>query len=305
MGYGSTVMMEPTAAEIENLRRLLAIARDEDLGAGDITSALLPKGEHALGQFVSRQELVVCGLAFLAEIAGAYHGEIRTDLSAVDGELVKPHQVVAGWSGPAREILAAERVALNFLQRLSGIATLTRQYVQAVEGTGVEIVDTRKTTPGWRRLEKYAVRAGGGTNHRVGLFDAVLVKDNHLVVLSTDETGGPLGVVGEFLAARKGRGDAGEFAEVEVDTLDQLDAVLDMPVDVILLDNFSVDELARAVHRREAMGLADAIALEASGGITLETVRQVAETGVDRIAVGAVTHSATAVDIGFDVQQGG
>ena len=291
--------MQPTAIEFDNLRALLAPARQEDLGSGDITSRMLPAGAQVFGQFIARQDLVVCGLAFLDEIARAYDVDIRTDVVAGEGEHAKPHQVLASWAGPAAAILAAERVGLNFLQRLCGIATTTSAYVDAVADTATRIYDTRKTTPGWRHLEKYAVRCGGGRNHRIGLFDAMLVKDNHLVVLAAEGADRPLDHVAEAL---KAAGDRGQFVEVEVDRLDQLDLALQMPVDVVLLDNFSVDELTEAVRRRNEAGLARPIELEASGGITLETIAAVAGTGVERIAVGALTHSATAVDIGFDLQ---
>jgi nicotinate-nucleotide pyrophosphorylase (carboxylating) len=291
--------MHPTATEFDNLRALLGPARREDLGSGDITSQMLPAGAQVFGQFIARQELTISGLAFLDEIARAYDGAIRTDVVAGEGERAAPHQVLASWAGPAGAILAAERVGLNFLQRLCGIATTTSAYIDAVADTAAGIYDTRKTTPGWRHLEKYAVRCGGGRNHRIGLYDAMLVKDNHLVVLAADGADRPLDHVAEAL---KATGDRGQFVEVEVDRLDQLDLALQMPVDVILLDNFTVEDLAEAVRRRDQAGLAEQIELEASGGITLDSVRAVAETGVERIAVGAVTHSATAVDIGFDLQ---
>jgi nicotinate-nucleotide pyrophosphorylase (carboxylating) len=191
-------------------------------------------------------------------------------------------------------LLMMERTALNFLQRLSGIATLTARFVAEVAGTKAVILDTRKTTPGWRALEKYAVRCGGGTNHRFGLYDAVLIKDNHLAWLA--EGGDPIGRA--VAAARAGAPKGNKFIEVEVDTLEQLDRALEVGPDIILVDNLGPEKLAEAVRRRDAK--APGILLEASGGVTLETVRGLALTGVDRISVGALTHSAPALDIGLD-----
>ena len=292
----------PGQAEFDNLRRLLDQARREDLGPGDVTSGLLPPGLSAAGGFTARQVLVVCGGAFLPAIGRAYGETVVTDVLIADGEAVSAGQVLAEWRGPAGAILAGERVALNFLQRLSGIATLTRRYVQAVAGTPAGIYDTRKTTPGWRALEKYAVRAGGGRNHRMGLYDAVLVKDNHLAALAAAGCADPLAAIGEKLGAvRRTLGDDG-FVAVEADTLEQLEAALSLPVDVVLLDNMAPDVLGRAVAMRNEAGLAGRIALEASGGVDLSTVRAIAEAGVERISVGALTHSAPAADVALDVR---
>jgi nicotinate-nucleotide pyrophosphorylase (carboxylating) len=197
-------------------------------------------------------------------------------------------------AGPLRSLLAAERTALNFLQRLSGVASLTRRYVEAVAGLPVLVLDTRKTTPGWRLLEKYAVRAGGGTNHRLGLFDGVLIKDNHLAGL-----GDPATAIRRAVESARGfPGNVRLAIEVEVDTLDQLDQALAASPDIILLDNMPNEWLREAVARRDR--LAPGVKLEASGGVNLGTVRGIAETGVDRISVGALTHSAAALDIGLD-----
>jgi nicotinate-nucleotide pyrophosphorylase (carboxylating) len=292
----------PGKRERENLWRLLEMARAEDLGVGDVTSAILPPEVTAVGRFVARQPAVVCGVALLEPIAAAYDGELRTEPVAADGEVVAAGALLAHWRGPARGMMAAERVALNFLQRLSGVATTTREYVQAVAGTGADIYDTRKTTPGWRELEKYAVRAGGGKNHRKGLYDAVLVKDNHLAVLARAEGKDPITALGRELdRIRPYLGDPA-FVELEVDTLDQFRVALTLPVNVILLDNMSLEQLRQAVAMRDTAGLVEAVGLEASGGITLENVRAVAEAGVERIAVGALTHSAAAVDIALDIE---
>jgi nicotinate-nucleotide pyrophosphorylase (carboxylating) len=209
--------------------------------------------------------------------------------------------------GPLRSLLSAERVMLNFLQRLSGIATLTHRYVRRVEGTGAKILDTRKTTPGWRALEKYAVKCGGGMNHRIGLFDGVLVKDNHLSSIAAKE-------IVSFLAgvvARSRAEDPKRFVEVEVDTLDQLREVLKVDgIDAILLDNMDCPKMEQAVEMRNRAFATNPmqtekkskVQLEASGGVTLDTVRTIAMTGVDRISVGAITHSAPALDIGLDIE---
>jgi len=242
----------------------------------------------------------VCGTRLLDQIASAYAGAIRTTVLAADGEQVQADQVLAEWDGSAKALLAAERVALNVLQHLSGIATATRQFVQAAAGRA-DIYDTRKTTPAWRVLEKYAVRAGGGRNHRMGLYDAILVKDNHLAALAGAGRDDPLAAVAAGLAGARGRLGPGAIVEIEVDRLSQLEAALGMDVDVVLLDNMTEAQLAEAVAIRDRAGLKGRVALEASGGVTLETVARIAETGVERIAVGAITHSATAVDIGLDL----
>ncbi|HQL72488.1 MAG: putative nicotinate-nucleotide pyrophosphorylase (carboxylating) [Planctomycetes bacterium ADurb.Bin126] len=298
----------PGQTELETLRRLLALAREEDLGAGDVTAALLPAEVAARAAFVAREELVVCGAAFLAEIAAAYHADIRTETVLEDGSSAPAGAVIARWSGPARAILSAERVALNFLQRLSGAATVTRAFVRAVAGTRAGIYDTRKTTPGWRALEKYAVRCGGGRNHRIGLYDAVLVKDNHLAILAAAGQVDPLAALAGPLerakAALAKQPPPGGFIQVEVDTLEQLRSALRLPVDMVLLDNMAPDQLAQAVAIRDRAGLAGRVELEASGGVTLATVRAIAESGVERISAGALTHSARSVDIALDVEIG-
>lgn len=286
-----------TPAEAAAADALIRIALAEDLGdppavAGDITSRYgVPEGATGAADFVARSPGVVAGLPILARVAAGLDAGLVVELFAADGDAVAPGTRVAGVSGPLRSLLAAERTMLNFAQRLSGVATLTRQFVEAVAGTGAHILDTRKTTPGFRLLEKYAVRAGGGVNHRVGLFDAVLIKDNHLAGLG-------LGGVGRSVLAARAAAPAGCVVQVEVDTLAQLeDALLARP-DIVLLDNMSSDELLAAVARRGEV--APGVLLEASGGIDLRTVRGIAETGVDRISVGAVTHSAPALDIGLD-----
>jgi len=292
----------PNKRERENLWRILELARSEDLGSGDVTSLILPTGLHARGRFVARQSLVFCGGAMLEAIAVRYHGGIRTRLAAEEGARAGAGELLAEWDGPARGILAAERVALNFLQRLSAVATITREYVDAVAGTGAQVYDTRKTTPGWRELEKYAVRVGGGLNHRKGLYDAVLVKDNHLAIMARAEGRNPLTAAGRELDRVRPYLPEGAFVELEVDTLEQFAHAQELDVDIVLLDNMTVEQLTEAVRMRRRIGAVKRFELEASGGITLDNVRAVAETGVERIAVGALTHSAGAVDISLDVE---
>ena len=292
----------PGKRERDNLWKLAVMAREEDLGGGDVTSAILPQEVHAVARFVARQPMVLCGAALLEDIAVSYDGSIRTETRAAEGTLLDRGDLLAIWDGPARGIMAAERVALNFLQRLSGIASTTRDYAQAVAATRAEIYDTRKTTPGWRDLEKYAVRCGGGKNHRKGLYDAVLIKDNHLAVLAMSEGRDPIHAVGRELERLQPYLGDGAFVMLEVDTLEQLEIALTLPVDILLLDNMSPEELTAACRLRDEAGLRGQVDLEASGGITLENVLQVARTGVERISIGALTHSADTVDIALDIE---
>jgi nicotinate-nucleotide pyrophosphorylase (carboxylating) len=267
----------------------------------DITAdATIPA--HALGaaRFVARSAGVVAGLPVLTMVARRFGLATFFQTLLDDGEHVEAGTVIATIAGPMRALLASERTGLNFLQRLSGVATLTAQFVDRVKGTKARVLDTRKTTPGWRALEKYAVRQGGGANHRLGLYDAVLIKDNHLAWLSYLGHDDP---VVDAVNAARARVPAGTVVEVEVDTLDQFDRALECRPDIILVDNLGPAALAEAVRRRDA--IAPAVMLEASGGVTLETVAALARTGVDRISVGALTHSAPALDIGLDFDRSG
>jgi nicotinate-nucleotide pyrophosphorylase (carboxylating) len=277
----------------EEVRRHVQAALAEDIGEGDVTSlATVPASTTSRASMMARESLVVAGLA-LAEAAFAEQGGgIVTNLLTTDGSRLGAGQPLLRVQGPARAILAAERVALNFLQRLSGIATLTSHYVAAVQGTRARILDTRKTTPGWRRLEKYAVACGGGQNHRLGLYDRVLIKDNHLLALGTAQ---PDAVTAAIQRAR--RHYPRLAVEIEADTLEQARQAVEAGADVILLDNMTPVQLRAAVELVGGRTL-----LEASGGVSLETVRAVAESGVDFISVGALTHSARAVDIALDFE---
>ena len=292
--------MELSVAETVAARALIALALPEDLGEfGDRTSlATIPADKRANALFVARREGVVAGLPVANLVCEAVDPDLRFNSISIDGAVVLPGAVLATLSGSLRSILAAERTALNFLQRLSGISTLTRRYVDAVAGLPVKILDTRKTTPGWRLLEKYAVRVGGGVNHRVGLYDAILIKDNHIAGIE-----GPNPVRRSVELARAYPGNEGLSVEVEVDSIAQLREVLEAKPEIVLLDNMTLEQLRACVELRNR--LAPDTLLEASGGITLATLRTVAETGVDRISIGALTHSAPAFDIGLDYNRAG
>ncbi|PPG35855.1 nicotinate-nucleotide diphosphorylase (carboxylating) [Pseudoclavibacter sp. RFBG4] len=271
----------------------VSAALAEDAPWGDITvHALIPVEATASATLVTREAGVLSGIDVFAAAFRLTDAEVLVDLHADDGEAFAAGDVLATVTGPAGSVLTAERVALNFTQRMSGIASLTRSYVDAVAHTSARITDTRKTTPGLRAFERHAVASGGGRNHRFSLSDAVMAKDNHLAVL-LQQSG--LGVTDALLAARARLGHT-THVEVEVDRLDQIPAVLDAGVDTIMLDNFSLAEL------REGVALiAGRAVVEASGGVSLDTVAAIAETGVDVISVGALTHSAHAIDLGLDM----
>ncbi len=260
----------------------------EDLGLqGDITTnATVAASAKAEAVIAARKPGVIAGLQLAEAAFRALDPSVYFEAIVSDGAIVEKGAAVARISGSARALLTAERVALNYMGRLSGIATLTSQYVKAIQGTSAKIADTRKTTPGLRAFEKYAVRCGGGQNHRTGLFDVVLIKDNHIVAAG--------GIAKAIVAARAAAGHMVKI-EVEVDTLDQLDEVLGHKIDAVLLDNMTPDQLRAAVKR-----VAGRCLTEASGGVNLETVRAIAESGVDMISVGALTHSAPVLDLGLD-----
>ncbi len=284
---------------IAETRPLIKMAIEEDLGQGDMTSELFVKdNSNTRAYIVSREEIVVCGMEVVREILRFYDEKLKLKVHINDGRSAHVGSKIATIEGPLCSMLSAERVMLNFLQRLSGIATTTRKYVRAVQGTRAKIYDTRKTTPGWRILEKYAVRCGGGHNHRLGLYDGILIKDNHLAQLGRNFA--PK-LRKKICEARKIK-DV-KFIAVEVDHVDdQLDHVLKIPgIDIVLLDNMGQWQFKHAVDMRNAMcGKNSKPLLEASGNITLNTVSAIAQCGIDRIAVGAITHSAAAVDIGLD-----
>jgi nicotinate-nucleotide pyrophosphorylase (carboxylating) len=278
------------AAHVEGeIRRFLA----EDVGRGDLTcERVVPKTARASADMVARQACVVAGLPLARAVFVALDPDVAfTDLLS-DGERAAAGTVLARVEGPAGPILTGERVALNLVQRLSGIATLTRAYVDAIGGTGACVSDTRKTTPGLRMFEKYAVHVGGGRNHRMGLYDAILIKDNHRAIAG--------GAAEAVAAARQANGDALPV-QIEVDALADLPRVLDLGVEAVLLDNMTAEQVAEAVKLARSHPHGRDCWIEASGGITLETIRAYAETGVDTISVGALTHSAPAIDIALDI----
>jgi nicotinate-nucleotide pyrophosphorylase (carboxylating) len=310
----------------DDCRHLVRLAVREDLDRWHDWTSVALVAESLTGKaiVVPRKQGVIAGLAAAPIILEEYDRRIAWHPLAHDGEVVDTGATVAELSGPARSLLAVERPLLNLLGHLSGIASSTRAYVAAVAGTGVRVYDTRKTTPGWRRLEKYAVRCGGGTNHRLGLFDAVLIKDNHLALCAAANSGNldvgfaressegltsdeihrirlnqSVKKVRDFLeGVQPDDPRFGLIVEVEVDTMEQLDAALSAGPDIVLLDNFRPAELRAAVARRNLHF--PKVELEASGGIDLTTIREVAETGVERISVGALTHSANWFDVGLD-----
>jgi len=274
----------------DELRALVRGALDEDDAFNDLTTlATVVSDRHARGRLVSRATGVLCGVPLAVEAFRQLDDKVTIRIDHEDGAHLAPGDSVLYLSGHARALLAAERVALNFMQRLSGIASVTARYVDAVRGTRAKILDTRKTTPGWRLLEKYAVRAGGGTNHRLTLSSAVLIKDNHLAAVDGDVN----------VAVRRARdlAPAGTKVEVECDRIEQVRAALDAKADIIMLDNMSPEQMA------ECVALVDERAItEASGGVNLDTVRAIAETGVDWISVGALTHSAPSLDLALDFE---
>lgn len=284
----------------EALAALVQTARFEDLGpdALDVTSAcVVPESAQTTAHIVPRETGVLAGFATLESVVAAYGSTVQAVLLAADGDPATPGQAAATLQGPTRDVLAVERVALNLLTHLSGIASLTAKYVALCEGTKAKVYDTRKTLPGLRGLQKYAVCCGGGGTHRMGLYDAVLVKDNHLAGLAPEAL---VARLTEARAAALRLNPALKFVMAEVDDLRQLEAVLQAPIDIVLLDNMPPATLREAVAMRDAT--APTVELEASGGVNLDTVAAIAQTGVDRISVGALTHSAPSLDLGLDIR---
>lgn len=272
----------------EELRDLVRRALEEDGAFNDVTTAAtIHSSRHARGRLVARESGVIAGVPLAVEAFRQLDPKVTLRIDAEDGAPVAPGTIVLFLSGHARALLSAERVALNFLQRLSGVASYTRRFVEAVRGTRARIYDTRKTTPGWRKLERYAVRAGGGTNHRFDLASAVLIKDNHLIAVEGD--------VGVAIDRARRLAAPGTPVEVECERRDQVEAALDAGADIILLDNMEPALMAECVALAKGRAIT-----EASGGVTLHNARRIAETGVDRISVGALTHSPPALDLALD-----
>lgn len=284
--------------EQQSARRLIALALEEDLGtSGDITSNSLIDASHSgTVSIVARKPGVLCGTVLIPLILQQVdqHGSVQYEQKLEDGETLAKGALIATLSGPTRILLTAERTILNFLTHLSGVATLTAEFVSRVSGTKAQILDTRKTHPGYRLLEKYAVRCGRGKNHRIGLFDEAMIKDNHLAAFAN--SGAAATIPAAIAKVREQH--PGIVLTLEVDTLEQLQSGLESDPNIILLDNMTLDQLREAVALRDEKN--PQVLLEASGGVNLDTVRDIAQTGVDRISVGAMTHSAVALDLGFD-----
>jgi nicotinate-nucleotide pyrophosphorylase (carboxylating) len=284
----------PESLDASRYRELLRGFLEEDLGGRDVTTeTVVPPGLNARGDLVAKAPLVLAGLDVFLEVFRLLDESVQAETARKDGDELSPGEIPARVRGSARALLAGERVALNLLQRLSAVATLTRRFVREVAGTGAQILDTRKTTPGLRTLEKYAVRAGGGRNHRKDLGEAILIKENHIRLA---------GGVSQALRAAQAARDRVGWTEIEVTNLEELCEALSCSPDVILLDNMNPGQVRRAVELvRRAEG-ARKIRVEASGGITLANVRQFADAGVDWISIGALTHSAPAVDLSFEIE---
>jgi nicotinate-nucleotide pyrophosphorylase (carboxylating) len=293
--------MKPKKLNIKKIQTLIDLAVEEDFGDGDPTS-VITVGEDVIEKthIVTREEIVVCGMEVVREVLKRYDKRLKFKVYIKDGQRANVANKLATIEGPLRSMLSAERVVLNFLQRLCGISTMTWKFVSAIRGTKAKIYDTRKTTPGWRLLEKYAVSCGGGYNHRINLSDGVMFKDNHIAELGKNFKPKLKKMVAE---AKKTKGV--KFVSVEVDHVDhQLDRVLTIPdIDVILLDNMGQWQLKHAVEMRDEMCGKKKPYLEATGNVNLNTVLGIAKCRVDRISVGAITHSAVAVDIGLDRQE--
>ncbi len=281
-----------THSQADARRTLIDLALAEDVGEGDWTTRwTVPEGRTGEAFVTAKQSVVLSGVKVACEVFRTVDPALEVDIRVAEGEAAEPGDVVLGIQGSLSGILTAERTALNFLGRLSGIATLTRAFVRAVEGTGAQVIDTRKTTPGLRHLEKAAVQAGGGANHRVGLHDMILIKENHIA---------GAGGVSAALSGVAARNEQGLKVEIEVRTLDEYDEASTHRPDRILLDNMTLEQLAEAVRRNRALTGARPL-LEASGNVRLETVRAIAETGVDLISVGALTHSAPVADLSLRI----
>jgi nicotinate-nucleotide pyrophosphorylase (carboxylating) len=302
--YNNPMLLFPS---YNQLRDLINLAKNEDLATDDVTSRLLiPENQIGVGTLMQKEVGIVCGLPIVEMICRSYDERLNVEqipgfhLEIIEGRFSDARETpLLRLRGPMRSLLSAERVILNFLQRMSGVATLTQKFVRRVQGTAAQIFDTRKTMPGLRLLDKYAVLAGGGHNHRMGLYDGLLIKDNHLAAYPLRELAAQLQPI-----INTSRAEAPQrFIQVEVDNLEQLREVLKVDgIDSVLLDNMDCPRMEMAVDLRNRANKKTKLALEASGGVTLETVRSIALTGVDRISVGALTHSAPALDISLDIE---
>ncbi len=291
--------------DLEKIRDIVQLAIKEDIGAGDITSKIfIPDGSETEGMLIAKEAGIVAGLPVAGYVLSQIDENLILTSNIEDGSRVKKGTIIGSVKGLTLSLLSAERLVLNFLQRLSGIATATNRFAEKIKGYGTQIMDTRKTAPGWRYLEKYAVRVGGGINHRMGLYDQILIKDNHLKTMGSEKENG---AISRLVRKAREQIESGTLIEVEVEDLCQARNVVNAGVDIILYDNMEPSKIREAVgmvkefEKNQGTGTGKAILTEASGNITIENVEEYAEAGVDRISVGAITHSARALDISFEI----
>jgi len=294
-----------TEFDFEKMKDIVQLAIREDIGTGDITSRIfIPGGSESDGILIAKETGIIAGLPVAGYVLSQIDKDLLFTVNIEDGSRVEKGSVIASVKGLTLSLLSAERVVLNFLQRLSGIATATNKFTEKIKGYKTQILDTRKTTPGWRYLEKYAVKIGGGANHRMGLYDQILIKDNHLKIMESEKENGDIGRL-----VKKAREQIANevLIEVEVEDLYQIKDVVDAGIDIILFDNMvpsKINEAVRMVKELEnsrGTGTGRAVLTEASGNITIKNVEEYAKTGVDRISIGAITHSTRALDISFDI----
>ena len=294
-----------TELDLEKIKDIVQLAIKEDIGDGDITSKIfIPDGSKTEGMLIAKEAGVVAGLPVAGYVLSQIDENLILTSNIEDGSRVKKGTIIGSVKGLTLSLLSAERLVLNFLQRLSGIATATNRFAEKIKGYRTQIMDTRKTAPGWRYLEKYAVRVGGGINHRMGLYDQILIKDNHLKTMGSEKENG---VISRLVRKAREQIENGMLIEVEVEDLCQIKDVVDAGVDIILFDNMEPSkireavDIVREIEKNQDAGTGKAILTEASGNITIENVEEYADAGVDRISVGAITHSARALDISFDI----
>ena len=291
--------------DLEKIRDIVQLAIKEDIGAGDITSKIfIPDGSETKGMLIAKEAGIVAGLPVAGYVLSQIDENLIFTSNIEDGSRVKKGTIIGSVKGLTLSLLSAERLVLNFLQRLSGIATATNRFAEKIKGYRTQIMDTRKTAPGWRYLEKYAVRVGGGINHRMGLYDQILIKDNHLKAMGSEKENG---TISRLVRKAREQIENGMLIEVEVEDLCQIKDVVDAGVDIILFDNMEPSkireavDIVREIEKNQDAGTGKAILTEASGNITIENVEEYADAGVDRISVGAITHSARVLDISFDI----
>ena len=294
-----------TELDLEKIKDIVQLAIKEDIGDGDITSKIfIPDGSKTEGMLIAKEAGVVAGLPVAGYVLSQIDENLILTSNIEDGSRVKKGTIIGSVKGLTLSLLSAERLVLNFLQRLSGIATSTNMFAERIKGYRTQIMDTRKTAPGWRYLEKYAVRAGGGINHRMGLYDQILIKDNHLKAMGTEKEND---TISRLVKKAREQIKNGTLIEVEVEDLCQIKEVMDAGVDIILFDNMEPSKIREAVgmvkefEKNQGAGTGNAILTEASGNITIENVEEYADAGVDRISVGAITHSVRVLDISFDI----